>query len=173
MKLIDALKKALPDLEFIAEDLGFLTPEVLALVENSGFPGMKVLEFAFDPREPSNYLPHVYTKNCICYTGTHDNETLAQWAEAAGEENIEYASRYLAKNADESICNAVIRGGMASVADLFIAQMQDWLELGAEARMNHPGLVDGKNWRWRMLPEQLTDKLADRIAEMTKLYGRS
>lgn len=173
MHLIHALKAALPELHFIAEDLGFLTPEVIALVADSGFPGMKVLEFAFDPREPSDYLPHTYTKNCICYTGTHDNETLSQWVETAGQENVEYAARYLAKREQESLCNAVIRGGMASVADLFVAQMQDWLELGAEARMNQPGLVGGINWRWRALPGQLTNELAARIADMTSLYGRT
>ena len=173
MNLIRAIKRELPELQFIAEDLGFLTPEVIALVKRSGFPGMKVLEFAFDSREPSDYLPHSYERNCICYTGTHDNETLVQWAEAISPENYDYAVRYLAKGEKEDICHAVIRAGMASVAKLFVAQMQDWLGLGAEARMNHPGTVDGKNWRWRLTEEQLSDGLAANIREMTVLYGRT
>lgn len=172
MDLIRTIQKALPELRFIAEDLGFLTPEVLEMVKDSGFPGMKVLEFAFDSREPSDYLPHNYTENCICYTGTHDNETLAQWAEATGPEDYAYAARYMGKGREESICHAVIRSGMGSVARLFVAQMQDWLELGGEARMNHPGVVDGKNWRWRLLPGQLTEELAQEIGSETSLYGR-
>ena len=172
MNLIRAIKRELPELEFIAEDLGFLTPEVISMVEKSGFPGMKVLEFAFDPREPSDYLPHTYERNCICYTGTHDNETLVQWEETADPESLDFACRYLAKSEKESLCRAVIRAGMASVSKLFIAQIQDWLELGAEARMNHPGFVDGKNWRWRLLEGQLTEELAEEIRDLTALYGR-
>ncbi len=172
MNLIRAIKRELPELQFIAEDLGFMTPEVVALVKKSGFPSMKVLEFAFDSREPSDYLPHNYDNNCICYTGTHDNETLVQWSQATSPEDYAYAVRYLAKGPDESICRAVIRAGMGSVAKMFVAQMQDWLELGEGARMNHPGTTDGKNWRWRLAPGQLTEKLAREIGEMTKLYGR-
>ena len=172
MALIRRVQEALPELRFIAEDLGFLTPEVIRLVRESGFPGMKVLEFAFDPREPSNYLPHTYDHNCVCYTGTHDNETLLQWAQTIPKENYAYAARYLGKGAEESICYAVLRAGSASVADLFVAQLQDWLELGPEGRMNHPGVTDGNNWRWRALPEQITPALAEEIAEITTLYGR-
>ena len=131
-----------------------------------------MLEFAFDSREPSDYLPHNYDNNCVCYTGTHDNETLVQWSQATSPEDYAYAVRYLAKGPDESICRAVIRAGMGSVAKMFVAQMQDWLELGEGARMNHPGTTDGKNWRWRLAPGQLTEKLAREIGEMTKLYGR-
>ena len=173
MNLIRAIKRELPDLRFIAEDLGFMTPEVIALVKKSGFPSMKVLEFAFDSREPSDYLPHNYNSNCVCYTGTHDNETLVQWSEATSPEDYDYAVRYLAKGPAESICRAVIRAGMGSVAELFVAQMQDWLELGEGARMNHPGTTDGKNWRWRLAKGQLTETLAKEICEMTRLYGRA
>ena len=172
MMLIRAINRALPDLHFIAEDLGYMTPEVVALVQRSGYPNMKVLQFAFDPREPSDHLPHNYVRNCVCYTGTHDNETLAQWASVIDETCFRFASDYLGRRDDESLCSAVIRGGMASVADLFVAQMQDWLELGAEARMNRPGTVDGKNWLWRTLPGTYNDALAARIREMTKRYGR-
>ncbi|MEA4964743.1 MAG: 4-alpha-glucanotransferase [Oscillospiraceae bacterium] len=172
MQLIRAIKRALPELRFIAEDLGFLTPAVIDLVKKSGFPGMKVLEFAFDSREPSDYLPHNYDRKCICYTGTHDNETLVQWAAATKPEDYAYAVRYLGKREEEPLAMAVIRAGMASVAELFIVQMQDWLGLGGEGRMNHPGIVDGNNWRWRATEEQFSDKLADSIGEMTALYGR-
>lgn len=172
MDLINAVKQALPELRFIAEDLGFVTPEVAALVQDSGFPGMKVLEFGFDSREEHDYMPHTYIPNSVCYTGTHDNETLVQWAQAAAPEDYDLACRYLGKGADETICAAMIRAGMASVSDTFIVQMQDWLELGAESRMNHPGTLGGQNWQWRCCPEQITDALAKHIASLTALYRR-
>ncbi len=169
---IDAIKTALPGLDIIAEDLGFMTPEVIALREYSGFPGMKVLQFAFDSREPSDYLPHRYPTNCICYTGTHDNATLAQWLSDAKGDDVAYAKQYLGLNDEEGYVNGIIRGGMSSVADLFVAQMQDWLALGGESRMNVPGVLGHGNWCWRMLPGALTDELADHIAAMTAMYSR-
>ena len=169
---IDAIKTALPGLDIIAEDLGFMTPEVIALREYSGFPGMKVLQFAFDSREPSDYLPHRYPTNCICYTGTHDNATLAQWLGDAKGDDVAYAKQYLGLNDEEGYVNGIIRGGMSSVADLFVAQMQDWLALGGESRMNVPGVLGHGNWCWRMLPGVLTDELADHIAAMTAMYSR-
>ena len=172
MDLIATVKQALPSLRFIAEDLGYVTPEVMQLVQDSGFPGMKVLEFAFDSREAHDYMPHTYTANSVCYTGTHDNETLIQWAEAASPEDYRLACRYLGKSESESICSAMIRAGMASVSDTFIVQMQYWLELGAEARMNHPGTLGGRNWRWRCREEAISPDLARRIAETTALYRR-
>lgn len=172
MKLIQAIKTAYPEIDFIAEDLGFLTPEVRQLVDESEFPGMKVLEFAFDPREPSNYLPHNYTNNCICYTGTHDNETLYQWVHGITPESERYARDYLHIDADADLAQAIIRAGMESKADLFVAQMQDYLRLGAEARMNEPGTLKPQNWRWRVTHDQLTDSLAQEIAELTSRAGR-
>lgn len=172
MSLISAVKAALPELKFIAEDLGFVTQEVADLVRDSGFPGMKVLEFAFDSREEHDYMPHTYVSNSVCYTGTHDNETLMQWSEAAAPEDYLLACRYLGKQENESICNAMIRAGMASVSDTFIVQMQDWLELGKESRMNHPGTLGGQNWRWRCTEEKITSELAERIADFTTLYRR-
>ena len=169
---IDAVKAALPELDIIAEDLGFMTPEVIALREYSGFPGMKVLQFAFDSREPSDYLPHRYPTNCICYTGTHDNATLAQWLGDAKGDDVAYAKRYLGLNDEEGYVNGIIRGGMSSVADLFVAQMQDWLALGGEARMNVTGTLGNGNWCWRMKPGTLTDALAEKIAAMTAMYSR-
>ena len=133
---------------------------------------MKVLEFAFDSREPSDYLPHCYTRESVCYTGTHDNLTLQQWFDEAGPEDVAYAKQYMGLNAEEGMVWGMIRGGMSSVSDLFVAQMQDYLGLGGEARMNFPGTLSNKNWTWRAEDGMITDKLADKIREMTVLYGR-
>lgn len=168
---ITALRENLPQMDIIAEDLGFLTPEVIELRTFSGYPGMKILEFAFDSREPSSYLPHCYEENCICYTGTHDNATLRQWLDDAAPEDAAFAREYFSLGEDDNFNFGVIRGGMRSVAKLFVAPMQDWLELGGEARMNTPGLPEG-NWCWRMSGEALRDELAWKIARMTCLYGR-
>lgn len=174
MALIGAIQKAYPQTAFIAEDLGFLTPEVHALVEQSGFPGMKVLEFAFDTREPSNYLPHFYDENCVCYTGTHDNATLRQWYEDSDEEVLDraYARKYMALPQGADFCDGIIRLGMASKANLFVCQMQDYLHLGAEARMNEPGTLKKQNWRWRMKADAADDVLAGTIKALTEEYGR-
>lgn len=169
---IRALQETFPNLRLIAEDLGFLTPEVITLQRDSGFPGMKVLEFAFDPREPSNYLPHRYERNSICYSGTHDNETLAQWLEGQSEESLEYMMDYLGVKSREDCHWGILRAGMASVADTFIAQMQDYLELGGEARMNEPSTLKTDNWSWRMEPGATTPALAKRLRHLTSLYER-
>ncbi len=133
---------------------------------------MKVLEFAFDAREPSNYLPHRYPRNCICYTGTHDNETLAQWLAGAPAQTIAYIMEYLHIKDAADCADAILHTGAASVADTFIAQMQDYLGLGAESRMNEPGTVSTKNWSWRMSENALTDELAARLRRMAELYER-
>ena len=159
-------------MQFIAEDLGYLTPEVHRLLRDSGLPGMKVLEFAFDTREASDYLPHTYPENCVCYVGTHDNETLQQWKQNAAKQDIALAKRYLGLNPAEGFNMGLMRGGMGSVARLFVAQIQDWLNLGAEARINTPGTPEG-NWQWRLTAERLTPALTKKIADMTELYGRS
>ena len=170
MDLLGVLKRWFPDLEFIAEDLGYLTPEVKQLLEDFGFPGMKVLEFAFDSREPSNYLPHTYHHNCVCYAGTHDNAPLARWRKEAAKEDIAMATQYLGLNRSEGFIRGVLRGGMSSVADLFVAQMQDYLE--DTGRINTPGVASG-NWQWRLTEGKLTDELAADIAAMTTIYGRA
>ena len=158
-------------LDIIAEDLGFLTPEVHQLLRDSGLPGMKVLEFAFDAREPSNYLPHTYERNCVCYVGTHDNETVMQWREQADRADVTFARKYLGLNEAEGFHWGMIRGGMSSVADTFVAQMQDYLGLGAEGRMNTPGTL-GNNWRWRLLPGEASPALARKIRRYAHMYGR-
>ena len=172
LEFVEILKKELAGLRFIAEDLGYLTPEVIELQRQSGFPGMKVLEFAFDPREPSNYLPHNYDHACVCYTGTHDNATLAQWLDECDADTLEFTKNYLALTPEEGYTWGVIRGGMGCVADLFVAQMQDYLGLGAAARMNTPGTLGGQNWRWRLEKQQLTHELAGKIGTITQRYGR-
>ncbi len=170
---IDTVKHALPDLEFIAEDLGYLTPEVKQLQEESGYPGMKVLEFAFDSREESDYLPHLYPVNSVCYTGTHDNVTLKQWLDEASEEDVSFAKAYLGLNKQEGYTWGIIRGAMSSVSRLCVVQMQDYLCLGKEARMNFPGTLSMDNWTWRARKGFTTKKLARKICGMTKIYGRT
>lgn len=171
MKLFDAIKNELGDIDVIAEDLGFLTKEVLKFREESGYPGMKVLQFAFDTREESDYLPHNYEKNCVVYTGTHDNDTVNGWFENADENDVKYAIKYLKLNEKEGYNWGFIRGAWSSVATLAIAQMQDFLGLGTEARVNIPSTL-GENWLWRLKKSELTEDLADRIYQITKLYGR-
>lgn len=172
LAFIKALLEALPHIRMIAEDLGFLTPEVLKLRDDSGLPGMKVLEFAFDAREPSDYLPHTYISNTVCYTGTHDNMTMRQWLETASEDAVAYATEYMNLTESEGLVWGAIRTVMSSVSDLCIVQMQDYLDLGGEARMNFPGTQSGDNWTWRATPGYLKKGLAERIRRMTKLYGR-
>ena len=171
MDLVGVLTKQFPQVQFIAEDLGFLTPEVHQLLKDSGLPGMKVLEFAFDSREPSDYLPHTYPRNCVCYAGTHDNATIMAWKDEAAKDDIAMAVRYLGLNDEEGFNWGILRGGMSSVADLFVAQMQDYLGLGAESRMNTPGILGG-NWQWRMKKGQIDKALAEKIAESARIYGR-
>ena len=169
--LLKVLTGWFPQVSFIAEDLGQLTPEVPALREETGLPGMRVLEFAFDPEGDGDYLPHNHIPNCVCYTGTHDNAPLAAWLETADPAERNMAVDYLGLNDREGAVWGVLRGGMGSVAELFVAQMQDYLALGAESRINTPGVAEG-NWQWRLLPGQLTPGLAERIGNMTKRYGR-
>ena len=172
MSFMDALKTKLPELDFIAEDLGFLTQEVLDLRDNSGFPGMKVLEFAFDSREPSEYLPHTYTSNSVVYTGTHDNMTMRQWFETADPSAVQYATEYMNLSEAEGLVWGTIRTAMASVSDLCIIQMPDYLDLSGEARMNFPGTLSDCNWTWRAKDGIINEALAKRILNLTKLYGR-
>ena len=169
---IHTVQTALPELELIAEDLGFLTQEVLDLRDNSGLPGMKILEFAFDSREPSDYLPHTYPANSVCYTGTHDNMTMRQWFDTATPEAIAYATEYMTLSEAEGLVWGVIRTAMASISDLCITPMQDLLDLGADARMNFPGTQTSANWTWRMLPGKADSALANKIRRLTVLYGR-
>ncbi len=172
MSFINAVKNGLPHIKFIAEDLGFLTQEVLDLRDASGYPGMKILEFAFDSREPSDYLPHTYIQNTVCYTGTHDNMTMRQWFDTAAPDAIAYATEYMKLSEEEGLVWGTIRTAMSSVSDLCIIQMQDYLNLGGEARMNFPGICDGTNWVWRAKDGVINGELAWKIRQLTQLYGR-
>ena len=172
MDFVRAIQEALPNLDFIAEDLGYVTPEVRALQEGSGYPGMKVLQFAFDSREAGDYLPHTYPKHSVCYSGTHDNLTLVQWLHEAAPEDIAMAREYLGLSEEEGLVTGLIRGCMGSVSDLCVVQMQDYLELGGEARMNFPGTLSSANWTWRAKEGFLTEELTRRIRNTTELYGR-
>lgn len=171
MDFVNAVKKRLPGLSFIAEDLGFLTPEVHELVKNSGFPGMSILQFGFNPDANSDYLPHRVAENRVYYTGTHDNAPIMQWFAEASESERRFAEQYLALNAAEGINWGMIRGGMCSPAGIFIAQMQDVLGLSAEGRVNTPGVASG-NWQWRMLPHECSAALTEKLREYTRMYGR-
>ena len=173
LAFIEAIKQALPDLDFIAEDLGYMTKEVRRLQLDSGYPGMKVIEFAFDSREESDYLPHLYPVDSVCYTGTHDNVPLKQWFDEASPEDIAYAKTYLGLNEEEGLIWGMLRGGMGSVSRIFVAQMQDYLELGKEARMNFPGTLSMDNWTWRAEAGFDSEALAERIAKLTKIFGRT
>ena len=169
---VHAVRKALPDLEFIAEDLGFVTPEVRQLQLESGYPSMKVLQFAFDSREESDYLPHTYPVNSVCYTGTHDNMTSEQWFQEANPEDIALAKAYLGLNEEEGFVWGMIRGVMSSASRLCVIPMQDYLGLGASARINVPGMLSSANWTWRANQGFIKETLTKRIFETTKRYGR-
>ena len=169
--LFEAMKKALGNREVIAEDLGFLTPSVLKLVKKTGYPGMKVLQFAFDSREESDYLPHNYTHNCVVYTGTHDNDTVMGWIPAMSRKDLAFAKKYIGVKRTSDICSNLIRMAYASVADTAIIPIQDYLELGSEARINTPSTLGG-NWEWRMSAQDCTSQLAARMHELATVYGR-
>ena len=172
LDFVQAIQAALPDLDFIAEDLGYMTPEVIKLLADSGYPGMKVMQFAFDSREDSDYLPHNYPINSVCYAGTHDNQTMAQWFQEAAAADIEMATLYLGLNEKEGPVWGVIRGCMGSVSKLCVIQMQDYLELGGFARMNFPGTMTSNNWTWRAEKGFITKELTKRIYDTTRLYAR-
>jgi len=174
MDLFRTVKEKLGEVNIIAEDLGYLTDSVIQMVKESGYPGMKILEFAFDAREPSNYLPYNYDKNSVVYTGTHDNETLAGWYEALRPEDQAFALRYMGRKKldTKSAVWEIIRLAQGSVSDTCIIPIQDYLCLGNEARINHPSTLGG-NWMWRLEKGEITDKLIKKIRKMTKLYGRA
>ena len=169
--LFNAIKSQLGELPIIAEDLGLMTQGVIDLREATGFPGMKILGFAFDSGEENDYLPHTYTKNCVVYTGTHDNDTLIGWFQKAKEEDRQFARDYLNSRSDDEIHWDAIRGAWSAVANMAISPVQDFLGLGSEARINTPGVAAG-NWQWRLRHGVLTDELAERIAKLTRVYSR-
>jgi 4-alpha-glucanotransferase len=171
IELFEALEKNLGKLPIIAEDLGFLTSGVKKLLKQTGFPGMKVLEFAFDPDGNNDYLPHNIEKNSVAYIGTHDNEPAMLWLDTVSEKTVKFAKDYMNLTKEEGYNWGFIRTLLSSSADTAIIQMQDILGLSKGARMNTPSKVDG-NWTWRMRPECVNDWLARIIREKTVLYRR-
>lgn len=176
MDLFWAIRDRLGSIDIIAEDLGYITDSVRALVRDSGFPNMKVLEFAFDARDssgPMEYLPHNYGKNCVVYTGTHDNETLMEWLGKILPEEVAMVQEYVGQKCKGAkLCDALIRLAQASVADTCIIPIQDYLGLGAEARINKPSVI-GINWKWRLEKKQLKPALSEKMLNYAKLYGRN
>ena len=169
----DFLKSKFSELPIIAENLGFLTEDVHTMLRETGFPGMKVLEFAFNPDEPSSYLPHNYDKNCVAYTGTHDNDTLIGWKLSLDQRTLDYCKKYMriATDNNEKFSWEFIKGMFASSADTAIVQMQDYLMLDGSARMNIPS-TDSGNWVWRASKKSFTKKLAKQIYDITDTYVR-
>ena len=172
MELFRALEEKLGMLPIIAEDLGFLTPSVKKLLKDSGYPGMKVLQYAFSDTE-NDYLPFRYDKNCVCYVGTHDNAPIKEWLAGLTDEEEKFCKEYInfSGKTENDFVWSLIRLMLASVADTSIILMQDCLELGASARMNTPSQPYG-NWQWRMRNGAITDALTKKIANLTELYGR-
>lgn len=171
-RIFELINKELGDVNIIAEDLGTLTKETIELRDSTGFPGMKILEFAFDTDSSNAFLPHNYEKNFIAYTGTHDNDTVRGWMETtAPKDQVKKAIEYLKLTEEEGYNWGFIRGVWSSIANVSIAQMQDFLDLGNESRTNLPSTL-GINWKWRMKQDALTNQLAQKIYRLTKIYGR-
>jgi 4-alpha-glucanotransferase len=173
-EFFQSVKENLGEVDIIAEDLGYITESVKTLLKQTGYPGMKVLEFAFDSREESDYLPHNYDKNCIVYTGTHDNDTMKGWLASINNDDLQLALRYLNRQLKDTkdLHWDFVRLAQQSVAKLCIIPIQDYLGLGSEARINIPSTL-GNNWKWRLNYVELTEDLAKKINEITILYGRA
>ena len=182
LDLFNHIRQALGDVPIIAEDLGYLTPSVYKLLEDTGYPGMKVLQFAFDPYHPNEYLPHNHKENCVVYTGTHDNDTSRSWYETLRDDEKAFVREYMpggvpdpgqsSEAFSETVAWNLIKLGFASVAKLTVIPMQDYLNLGNEARLNMPSSL-GTNWKWRMRKGSATPELAARIARLNFIYSRT
>ncbi len=173
MDFIDTLKEKLGSVKIIAEDLGQMTDDVREFLRKSGFPGMRVLGFAFNSVGDNEHLPHHYVRNCVAYTGTHDNDTAQGWFSHAEEAQKSFAKRYLKLDEAEGYHWGMIRGVLSSTAAMAVVPMQDYLGLGSEARMNIPSTLGGTNWQWRMREGAASSELAGKIADLTVLYGRA
>ncbi len=168
--LIDKLKKL--EVGIIAEDLGCESEGLVELLRYSGFPGMRVLEFAFDTEDGNcPHRPHMYEKNCVAYTGTHDNDTVCGWLEHADSDAVRRAAEYLGLNEEEGYVRGMMRGVLSSAADLAVIPMQDVMCLGSACRMNTPSVPEG-NWRWRIEEEDYRRKYSAGLYEMARRYGR-
>lgn len=172
-KLTDVIKASIGEAKIIAEDLGILTQNVRDLIEKTGFPGMKILQFSLEGPGDHEYLPHNYkTTNLVAYTGTHDNETLVGYINSKSEEQLEFALNYYNVKSKKELPYAIIRALYSSIADVVIVQMQDLLQLDNEARMNFPSTIGG-NWQWRMTKDQYKDLKEDVLLEYAELYARA
>ncbi|OLS02929.1 4-alpha-glucanotransferase [Tissierella creatinophila] len=171
IKLFNKIKEELGELDIIVEDLGVISDAVRELVKNTGFPSMKVIQFAFDKTNESEHMPHLYNKNMVVYTGTHDNLPIMSWFENVSKDELNYAIEYLKLNHDEGLNWGMIRGIWSSCANLAIAPMQDFLALGETSRMNLPSTI-GENWTWRLKKEDLTESLSKKIRDLTEIYWR-
>lgn len=169
--LFNAAKKKLGNLPIIAEDLGYITKELRTFLDKTGFPGMNVLQFAFDPDNESVYLPYNHKKNSVVYTGTHDNDTISGWFENGPKNETEYAMKFLRTSEQEGYSWGMMKAALASNADLCILTMQDLICAGSEARMNTPGTAQG-NWTWRFADGCASDWLAGILKEQTEIYKR-
>lgn len=170
VELFEAIEKALGKIDIVAEDLGYTTVEVVKFREKTGFPGMKMLQFAFNPENESDFLPHQIERNWAVYTGTHDSDTVKTWFDRANPIEVEFAKKYLHLTDPKDYVKGFIRAAWSSVANLAVAQMQDFLELGDEGRMNTPSTLG--NWSWRVRKEMLTKELSKEIYDLTKTYFR-
>jgi 4-alpha-glucanotransferase len=168
--VFESIKRELGDIPVIAEDLGVITEEVKELRDSFNLPGMKILQFAFDSSEANDYLPHNFTRNCVVYTGTHDNDTMMGRIKNAKAEDLKYLLKYISSDGKDLNWD-LMRLAWASVAYTAIVPMQDLLGLGSEARMNLPGTTVN-NWMWRAKKSDFTSELSEKLAELTKLYGR-
>lgn len=171
IRFFNKIEEKLGNLNIIAEDLGVYSEGLGKLLEETGFPNMKILQFAFDRDNDSGFLPHNYDKNCVVYVGTHDNHPAMAWFETAPKEEYDYAVKYFKLDEEEGLNWGLLRGAWGSPAYLAIGQIQDFLDLGEEARMNEPSTTKG-NWTWRVSESMLTDKLAQRIRDLTLVYKR-
>ena len=176
IELFNVIKERLGERNIIAEDLGYMTDSVRKLVKDSGYPNMKVLEFAFDSRDSSgkgDYLPHNYEPNCVAYTGTHDNETILGWLSSIKKSEKNMIRAYLNRpdESDEGLASELVRAAVSSVAQTCIIPLQDYLLLDNRARINFPSTL-GTNWRWRMTGEELTKELAASVKKLCQMYGR-
>jgi len=171
MDLFNAIRESLGDLNIIAEDLGTLTDDVVKLKNDTGFPGMRILQFAFSQDPENEYLPHNYDNNTVVYTGTHDNDTTNSWFSNLNDIEKQEVREYINVYDDNGIVYGLIRVALSSVADIAIIPMQDYLNLGGFARINTPGLAAG-NWQWRLKNDGLSDELAKTISHLTEIYGR-
>ena len=170
IELFQKIKEQLGDLPIVAENLGFIDAKAEKLLDDSGYPGMKILQFAF-PGEDNLDRPHHYTQNSVAYTGTHDNDVVNGWYEKLSESEKELVSEYLNRRDEEKITEAMIRGIYSSVSDYAIVTMQDLLDKDATSRMNVPSTVGG-NWEWRMLAEDLTEERKEFLRNITVRYSR-